>query len=79
MVSGLMLGYGARVADGCNIGAYFSGFVSGSLHGGLWRVAAFAGNVLGHDSAASVRPRSQTRSPDGLLKVTQLVTNRPRL
>lgn len=47
VVGGLLLGYGARLAYGCNIGAYFSGIVSGSLHGWLWLVAAFAGNVLG--------------------------------
>ena len=47
VVGGLMLGYGARLAYGCNIGAYFSGIVSGSLHGWLWLAAAFAGNVLG--------------------------------
>jgi uncharacterized membrane protein YedE/YeeE len=47
VVGGLMLGFGARLAYGCNIGAYFSGIVSGSLHGWLWLVAAFAGNVLG--------------------------------
>jgi hypothetical protein len=46
-VGGLLLGYGARLAYGCNIGAYFSGIVSGSLHGWLWLVAAFFGNVLG--------------------------------
>jgi uncharacterized membrane protein YedE/YeeE len=47
VVGGLMLGYGARLAYGCNIGAYFSGIVSGSLHGWLWLVAAFVGNVFG--------------------------------
>jgi uncharacterized membrane protein YedE/YeeE len=47
VVGGLMLGYGARLAYGCNIGAYFSGIISGSLHGWLWLVAAFAGNVFG--------------------------------
>ncbi|MBF5077761.1 YeeE/YedE family protein [Paracoccus sp. NBH48] len=47
VVGGLMLGYGARIAYGCNIGAYFSGIASGSLHGYLWAVAAFAGNMLG--------------------------------
>ena len=44
---GLLLGYGARLAYGCNIGAYFSGIASGSLHGWVWMVAAFFGNVLG--------------------------------
>lgn len=47
IVGGLLLGYGARLAFGCNIGAYFSGIASGSLHGWLWLVAAFAGNVVG--------------------------------
>jgi uncharacterized membrane protein YedE/YeeE len=47
LVGGLLLGYGARLAYGCNIGAYFSGIVSGSLHGWLWLVAAFAGNAIG--------------------------------
>ena len=47
IVGGLILGYGARLAYGCNIGAYFSGIVSGSLHGWLWLVAAFFGNVVG--------------------------------
>ena len=47
MLGGLLLGYGARIAYGCNIGAYFSGIASGSLHGWLWLVAAFAGNIFG--------------------------------
>jgi uncharacterized membrane protein YedE/YeeE len=47
VVGGLLLGYGARLAYGCNIGAYFSGIISGSLHGWLWLVFAFAGNVIG--------------------------------
>ena len=47
IVGGLLLGYGARLAYGCNIGAYFSGIVSGSLHGWLWLVCAFLGNVIG--------------------------------
>lgn len=44
---GLLLGYGARIGYGCNIGAYFSGIASGSLHGWLWFLAAFAGNAAG--------------------------------
>ena len=47
VIGGLLLGYGARIAYGCNIGAYFSGIASGSLHGWLWLVAAFAGNIDG--------------------------------
>jgi uncharacterized membrane protein YedE/YeeE len=44
---GLMLGYGARLAFGCNIGAYFSGVISGSPHGWAWLVMALAGTWLG--------------------------------
>ncbi|MDN4035903.1 YeeE/YedE family protein [Massilia sp. YIM B02443] len=47
VVGGLLLGYGARLAYGCNIGAYFSGILSGSLHGWLWLVVAFVGNIVG--------------------------------
>lgn len=47
VIGGLLLGYGARLAYGCNIGAYFSGIASGSLHGWLWLVAAFIGSVVG--------------------------------
>lgn len=47
VIGGLLLGIGARLGTGCNIGAFFSGTVSGSLHGWVWLVFAFAGNVLG--------------------------------
>ena len=47
VVAGLMLGYGARIAFGCNIGAFFSGIASGSLHGWLWIAAALPGTWLG--------------------------------
>lgn len=47
VIGGLMLGYGARLAYGCNIGAFFSGVASTSLHGWAWIVAALAGNWLG--------------------------------
>ncbi|MBV0934124.1 YeeE/YedE family protein [Marinobacterium weihaiense] len=47
LLGGVMLGYGATIAFGCNIGAYFGGIASGSLHGWLWLVAAFAGSFVG--------------------------------
>ena len=47
LVGGLLLGYGARLAFGCNIGAFFSGVASGSLHGWLWLITGLAGNYLG--------------------------------
>lgn len=47
VVGGLLMGYGARLAYGCNIGAYFSGIASFSLHGWLWGVLALGGTFLG--------------------------------
>lgn len=47
VIGGLLLGYGARLAFGCNIGALLGGIASGSLHGWLWLVAGFVGNIVG--------------------------------
>ncbi|MCK5622348.1 MAG: YeeE/YedE family protein, partial [Alphaproteobacteria bacterium] len=47
VIGGLLLGIGARMAYGCNIGAFFSGVASSSLHGWIWIVGALAGNWLG--------------------------------
>jgi len=47
LIGGILMGYGARLAFGCNIGALFSGIASGSLHGWLWMAAALAGTALG--------------------------------
>ncbi|HLN23737.1 MAG TPA: YeeE/YedE family protein, partial [Patescibacteria group bacterium] len=47
VVGGLLMGYGARLAYGCNIGAYFSGIASSSLHGWAWFAAALAGSYVG--------------------------------
>jgi uncharacterized membrane protein YedE/YeeE len=47
IIGGLLLGFGARLAFGCNIGAYFSGIISGSLHAWLWLVCAFIGSSVG--------------------------------
>jgi hypothetical protein len=43
LAGGLAMGYGARIAYGCNIGAFFSGVASTSLHGWLWIAAALPG------------------------------------
>ncbi|MBC7139869.1 MAG: YeeE/YedE family protein [Defluviimonas sp.] len=47
VVTGLLLGYSSRLAFGCNVGAFFSGISTGSLHGWVWFAMAFAGSVLG--------------------------------
>ncbi|NBB69064.1 MAG: YeeE/YedE family protein, partial [Alphaproteobacteria bacterium] len=46
VVGGLAMGYGARLAYGCNIGALLGGTMSGSLHGWVWLAAALAGMWL---------------------------------
>ena len=46
VLGGLLMGYGARLGYGCNIGAYLGGVISGSLHGWVWAIAAFAGSSL---------------------------------
>lgn len=47
VLGGLMMGYGARLSFGCNIGAFVSGVASTSLHGWQWLVFALPGSWLG--------------------------------
>lgn len=47
VIGGLLMGYGARLAFGCNIGAMFSGIASASVHGWGWFAAAWLGSLLG--------------------------------
>ena len=47
IIGGILMGYGARLAFGCSIGAFFSGIASGSLHGWLWFGFAFLGTYFG--------------------------------
>jgi uncharacterized membrane protein YedE/YeeE len=47
LAGGLLLGYGGRLAFGCNIGAYFSGIASTSLHGWVWLAGALLGTPIG--------------------------------
>lgn len=46
VIGGLLMGYGARLAFGCNIGAYFGGIASFSLHGYIWGMLALAGTFI---------------------------------
>ena len=70
VIGGILLGYGARIAYGCNIGAYFSGIASGSLHGWLWLVGGLRRQHRGDQAAADVRPERR-KDPDGLLATTK--------
>ncbi|MDX1351481.1 MAG: YeeE/YedE family protein [Thiomicrorhabdus sp.] len=47
ILGGTIMGYGAVMASGCNIGAFFSGIASGSLHGWVWFLFALMGNMVG--------------------------------
>lgn len=47
VLGGLLMGYGARIAFGCNIGALFSGVASMSLHGWIYWVFIFIGSWIG--------------------------------
>ncbi|SFB04321.1 hypothetical protein SAMN05421688_2476 [Poseidonocella pacifica] len=47
IIAGFLLGYSSRLAFGCNVGAFFSGISTGSLHGWVWFAMAFGGSALG--------------------------------
>ena len=63
-IAGVVLGYSARIAFGCNVGAFFSGISTGSLHGWVWFAAAFLG------SAAGLKLRPLIMVPPGGRQVT---------
>ena len=46
-IGGLLMGWGARLGFGCNIGAFVGGVASGSLHGWVWFAAALPGCAIG--------------------------------
>jgi uncharacterized membrane protein YedE/YeeE len=46
-IGGLLMGVGARLAFGCNIGAFLAGIASGSAHGWLWFFMAMLGSLVG--------------------------------
>jgi hypothetical protein len=47
VVGGLLMGYGARLSGGCNIGALVAGIASTSLHGWAWLFAVLPGCWVG--------------------------------
>lgn len=59
IIGGLLMGYGSRLAFGCNIGAYFGGISSFSLHGWVWMVMAMIGTFL----ALYIRPLFGLKNP----------------
>ncbi|HEY9803829.1 MAG TPA: YeeE/YedE family protein [Leptolyngbyaceae cyanobacterium] len=47
VIGGLIMGYGAFTAFGCNVSAFFSGIASTSLHGWVWIICALLGTAIG--------------------------------
>lgn len=47
LLGGIAMGYGARLSNGCNIGAYFSAIAAGNLSGWAWMLLALAGSWIG--------------------------------
>jgi len=47
ILGGLLMGYGARIGFGCNIGALYSGIASFSLSGWVFGIFIFLGAILG--------------------------------
>ncbi|MDZ4876550.1 MAG: hypothetical protein CLLPBCKN_005985 [Chroococcidiopsis cubana SAG 39.79] len=46
-LGGLIMGYGAFIAFGCNVSAFFGGIASTSLHGWVWIASALLGTAIG--------------------------------
>ena len=58
LLGGLIMGYGAFLASGCNVSAFFGGIASTSLHGWVWIIFALLGTWLG----LWLRPFFETKS-----------------
>lgn len=46
-LGGLLMGYGSRIASGCNIGSLYSGIASLSLSGWIFTLFVFMGAIIG--------------------------------
>jgi uncharacterized protein len=47
LIGGIIMGYGARLASGCNIGSFFSGIPSFSLHAWIYFIFVILGAITG--------------------------------
>jgi hypothetical protein len=55
LLGGTIMGFGARLAVGCNIGAFLSGSASGSMHGWVFLLFALAGTASAVGAVALAR------------------------
>lgn len=56
---GLMMGYGASLAGGCNAGALYSGLANFSLSGWFFLLAMVSGGILGSKMYLSIYPQEK--------------------
>ena len=54
IIGGMLMGYGARLAYGCNIGGLVGGIASGSLHGWWWLLWGWLGSMVGVQARAVI-------------------------
>jgi uncharacterized membrane protein YedE/YeeE len=47
LLGGLLMGFGARMSGGCNIGSFIGGIATGSVSGWIWVAAALCGTYVG--------------------------------
>lgn len=77
-VGGVLAGFGARLAMGCNLGSFFSAVPQFSLHGWVFMLGLFPGTYLGTKIALHPRvmgrPRARRRRPS-----RPATTNKPPL
>jgi len=52
---GLLMGFGTRLSNGCNVGALYTPIANFSLSGWIFLVALVAGGVIGNKSARFIR------------------------
>jgi hypothetical protein len=66
-LGGLLMGIGARLSSGCNVGAFIGGAASGSLHGLVWLApssrAAGSESGCGRSSACHGADRGAVARP----------------
>ncbi|MDR3494977.1 MAG: YeeE/YedE thiosulfate transporter family protein [Ancalomicrobiaceae bacterium] len=66
ILGGLLMGFGARLSFGCNIGALFSGLPSMSLHGWVFMLFIFIGAIIGSKLLVTLfigAPKLSTSAP----------------
>ena len=54
-IGGFLMGYGTRLANGCNVGALYTPIANFSLSGWIFLVFLVAGGILGNKVAEKVR------------------------